>query len=529
MRLAGAPGLAAAIFVSATFASTAFAATPAATLDEGQSAFWPGAFVSDSRVDDPSACGVEGACFDYPIVVKAAHAHVLRVAIGSSEDSNGWDVRLLDPSGNVAATGSTWETDGVAQDYDAELFARRPAAGIWTMQVIAKNVHLGDFAARAAVDPPTFSSLSAPACTRREEQVVHIPRAIARQRIESIAVYVDGRFQRTVRGSRHALRVSLLGLPVEIAKVRLEIKTAQGRARLNRRVYTCAAARPPAVVDMPPDIAADPPWHLTFDQPPPMLVVESGNLTGIAGIHEPTMQAGDTPLYGCLPEETAEQGARRCLRFTSGFASLGPGPFTVYGESQTFASPTGGPLKQVITRSDGTSYSRDAGSYVFHPIHAHYHVLGIAEFHFFHVNPVDHTITDAGTVLKEGFCLGDIKIYDWHSFAQQEAHQIAGNCEPMQQPDGTYRFYEGISNGWEDSYKWATSGQFVDVGDDPDGYYLLRIDVNAQHKLLETTYDDNTAYAYMEIRGNNVRVIERGHGQGPWDPNKVAEDPVITR
>jgi hypothetical protein len=33
----------------------------------------------------------------------------------------------------------------------------------------------------------------------------------------------------------------------------------------------------------------------------------------------------------------------------------------------------------------------------------------------------------------------------------------------------------------------------------------------------------------MQIDGNDVRVIERGHGMSPWDPGKVVEDPVITR
>jgi hypothetical protein len=284
------------------------------------------------------------------------------------------------------------------------------------------------------------------------------------------------------------------------------------------------------VVDEPPNIAADAPWHLTFQQPPPMVVVEGGNYTALAGIHNPTMQVAGHAIYNCLPEETAQQGALRCLRFTSGFASLGPGPFEVYGSSAAAASPTGGPLFQVVSRSNGTTYSRPAGSYIFHQIHAHYHVLGIAEFRFYNVNPQDHSLTEAGKVLKEGFCLGNIKMYDWHSFSQNEIDpRSVDNCEPSLQPDGTWRFYEGITQGWEDSYKWQTSGQFVDVGNDPSGYYLLRVVVNPQHKLLETTYDDNTAYAYLQIDGNDVRVIERGHGESPWDPHKVVEDPVITR
>jgi hypothetical protein len=532
MRLAGAVGAALALLLFSASASAAAAAdAPVASLDAGQSAFWPGAFVADGRVDDPSVCGVEGPCFDYRIDVKAAHAKALRVALASFDDSNGWDVRLLDPAGHEAAAGSTYTLGGVAENYDAELFAHNPAPGVWTMQVIAKNVHLGDFQARAAVDPMVDAVPSRTACVPRDTVIVAIPASVRRAGVRSIVVYVAGHRQQTLRGTRRAVTIALKGLATGSARVRLDVTTARGRVRLLRRVSTCPvqAAAASGVQDQPPNIAADPPWHLTFEQPPPMVVVEGGNFTALAGVHNPTMQAGGHALYNCLPEESTEQGAQRCLRFTSGFASLGPGPFEVYGSSATAASPAGGPLYQVISRSDGTKYSRPAGSFVFHPIHAHYHVLGIAEFRFYRVNP-DHSLTEAGRVLKEGFCLGNIKMYDWHSFGQAEIDpKSIDNCEPSAQPDGSWRFYEGIAAGWEDSYKWQTSGQYVDVGSDPNGYYLLRLVVNPEHKLLETTYDDNTAYVYMQIDGNDVRVIERGHGTSPWDPGKVVEDPVISR
>src|SRR5882757_5066034 len=93
-----------------------------ATLDEGGTAFWPGAFVSSAMVDDSSLCGVTGPCFDYGLNVTAAHAKVLRVAVSTSDDSNGWDMQLLDPAGNVVSSGSTYELDGFAEDYDHELF-----------------------------------------------------------------------------------------------------------------------------------------------------------------------------------------------------------------------------------------------------------------------------------------------------------------------------------------------------------------------------------------------------------------------
>jgi hypothetical protein len=285
------------------------------------------------------------------------------------------------------------------------------------------------------------------------------------------------------------------------------------------------------VLDMPPDLAADPPWHVTFQQPLPMVVVEGGNFAALLGAHNTDTGVAGQPTYACLPEETIQQGAKRCLRFTSGFASLGPGPFEVYGSSDVPVAVNGGPLYQVVHRSDGSTFSRRAGSFIFHQIHAHYHVLGIAQFSFFRVEP-DHTLVTAGKVLKEGFCLGNIKMFDWHSFGQSEIDPSSiDNCEPSLQPDGTYRFYEGIANGWEDSYKWQTSGQFSDFANDMDGYYVLRVTVNPFGYILEgdAGHDtNNVAYTYIQVVGNDVRVIERGHGYGPFDPNKTVVDPVIT-
>jgi hypothetical protein len=300
-----------------------------------------------------------------------------------------------------------------------------------------------------------------------------------------------------------------------------------------RQVRTRHVVRVPArsgVHGTPPDLAADAPWHLTFDQPLPMVVVEGGNFTALAGLHNTNTTVAGQQLYDCLPEETTEEGAHRCLRFTSGFASLGPGKFEVYGSSSTLVAPAGGPLYQNVYRSDGSYYTRPAGEFAFHPYHAHYHVLGIAQFQVYRVEAA-HTLVPAGTVLKEGFCLGDIKMFDWHSFTQSEINPNSiDNCEPAPQADGSWRFYEGIDYGWEDSYKWQTSGQFADFSNNPDGYYVLRVTVNPLHRLLESDapHDLNdVAYTYFKVTGNEIYPIERGHGTDPWDPHKQVADPVF--
>jgi Lysyl oxidase len=427
-------------------AGDASATAVVGSLKIGESAFWNGAYVPSARVSDPSLCGIQGPCFDYKLDVLSAGAKSLRVAIDTTDDSNGWGIRLLDPSGNEAASGSTYTLGGIAENFDAEVFAHDPKPGEWTVQVIPTNVVEGSFIARAAL------------------------RAVPKPKPKTSAV-----------------------------------------------------------VDVPPDLQPDPPWHLTFDQPPPMVVTEGGNYTALLGIHNPTMQIGGVPIYQCLPEETREQGGTKCLRFTSGFASVGPGKFEVYGSSDAPVAADGGPLYQVVYRSDGSSYARPAGRFEFHRIHMHYHVLGIAQFVLYKVDPATHRLTTAGKVLKEGFCLGNIKLFDWHSLDQDEVDPgSVDNCEPSPQPDGTWRFYEGIANGWEDAYKWSTSGQFVDFADQTDGYYVLRLTVNPEHLMLESDYANDTAYTYFQVVGHTVRVIERGHGTDPWDPRKTTVDPFMT-
>jgi hypothetical protein len=479
---------AAAVGAIALGAPAAIADPLVGSLHSGQSTFWNGSYVSNERVEDPSLCGVQGPCINYTLNVTSTHAKVLRVALRTPDDANGWGVVLFDPAGNQVTSGSTYTLHGVAEDFDVEVWAHNPAPGAWRIEVVPQNVVNGTFQMRAGVDPVVNWPSTNPAV-----QVVHATR---------------------VTQSCHTRRTA-----------------HHGRTRcVARRSSATRIAPRTGVYNMPPDLGADAPWHLTFDQPTPMVVVESGNFLAAAGLHNSSASVAGQQAYDCLPEETIEQGGHRCLRFTSGFASLGPGKFEVYGSSSSPVAPAGGPLYQNVYRSNGTSWSRPAGTFAFHEIHAHYHVLGIAQFQIYRVASPGNLVT-AGTVLKEGFCLGDIKMFNWYSFAQSEIDPSSqDNCEPSLQPDGTWRFYEGIDAGWEDSYKWQTSGQFVNFSGNPDGLYVLRVTVNPYHYLLEADagHDtNNVAYTYFRVTGNDIHVLERGHGYSPWDPQKQVEDPVF--
>lgn len=52
-----------------------------------------------------------------------------------------------------------------------------------------------------------------------------------------------------------------------------------------------------------------------------------------------------------------------------------------------------------------------------------------------------------------------------------------------------------------------------------DGLYVVRVRVDAENLVAETTVDDNTAYALVQVTGSTVSVCERGLGDHSWAAN----------
>jgi hypothetical protein len=493
----------------------------------GDATFWDGGYVASAQISDPSFCGSAGSCFTYPLRVTAKGGKVLRVAVDSEDESNNWQLQLIDPSGIVVAGDVTYQSGGLGERNDVELFARNPVPGTWTVRVIPANVVAGTFVARAALDwvaPPPVHCI-VPALMGRTLAQSKRLLVSANCKLGAIRILRRGHWSR-----QRVVKQRPAAGTVTDGRVRVAVRPLRGR----RAVARAAAA---GVGDLLPDIAPDPPWHVTFSQPLPQVVTEGGNLTALGGLHNPVAQLGGQAVYACLPEESTEQGGTRCLRFSSGVASLGPGLFEVFGSAGVPVAVAGGPLMQVIHRTDGTTRTRAAGLFSFHRVHAHYHVLDLAEFPLLKVVGADHALVPVGRGLKEGFCLGNLKLYSWSTFTAAPVDpNTIDNCEPSADPSGiaqlapdAWRFYEGIANGWEDVYMWATSGQFVDFGANPDGVYVLRMLINPAHKFLETDYANNAAYTEFQVAGNTVRVLERGRGTDPWDPHKIVLGPEFTR
>lgn len=93
--------------------------------------------------------------------------------------------------------------------------------------------------------------------------------------------------------------------------------------------------------------------------------------------------------------------------------------------------------------------------------------------------------------------------------------------------DGPTATQLGLGAGWADIYGYSLDGNYVEFGTNGDGRYVVRSVADANNDILESDERDNAGYAYIEIAGTQIRVLERGHGMSPWDPHKFRADDLL--
>jgi hypothetical protein len=299
--------------------------------------------------------------------------------------------------------------------------------------------------------------------------------------------------------------------------------------RLRAKLEDSPPTKPAGHVALLPNLKAVPPYEFGFIAPAnPFNAVYPPDT-----VNPPLDVAGVHPLSCALdemaPVEIGGGGAHTCLRLTSGPINVGDGPFDMRfdlagdllaDKAHVETNTVRGPMTQAVHYSDGKIEERPAGTYSFHLTHAHFHTDQILTYESF-VVPTPGTLVAAGNGTKSGFCPADQLFGEWRKFSQMvqgdfgEGDSAAGgNC--FSPSKGVI----GLTAGWGDVYRWQRPGQYVEF-DGGDGRYVVRSTVDKSNRVLEQNETDNTAYAYIEVKGENVTMLERGQGSDPWDPNKV--------
>ncbi len=188
---------------------------------------------------------------------------------------------------------------------------------------------------------------------------------------------------------------------------------------------------------------------------------------------------------------------RYFLGFRSAVRNVGLGPLVIRGRRSSRKTP-GMSATQVIRRADGTvDEVPGAGRlrYVVSPGHRHWHLLGFDRYTL--------RRADGGRTVrrdrKTGFCLGDryrtVAPLAGPSLATPTFTSSCGLGQP-----GRLSVTEGISVGYGDDYAANLEGQFLKLSGLPDGHYTLAHEVNADRRLRETRYDNNTASVQLDLR-----------------------------
>ena len=234
--------------------------------------------------------------------------------------------------------------------------------------------------------------------------------------------------------------------------------------------------------------------------------------------------APDSTRPSCFPEEMVQWVVTRCLRFSFGPENAGQGPLELI-----YAAPAseGGQsvMYQQITHADGRKTRREAGTYEYHAAHAHYHHPLIAGQQLFKVTDPDKgTLEEAGEAKKTGFCMSDYTLVDWRRFYQAPINTVTSSCALADAPYQDMTM--GLSTGWNDIYSYELEGNFIDFDEATDGLYVIRAFTDRSGDIAETNESDNLSYAYFEVTGDEITLLERGYGADPWDPKKkVLNDP----
>jgi hypothetical protein len=216
----------------------------------------------------------------------------------------------------------------------------------------------------------------------------------------------------------------------------------------------------------------------------------------------------------CYPEEAAEQGARRCLRFDQVIANLGEGPFELRYRMEGLA--TDRQLRQRVYSSDGSNTDFVVDTYEFHPAHAHFHYKNFGQAFLYRQRP-DGSLAKVRESRKNGFCMIDVEDTRFGvgpngrpSTGEAPRTYYFPRCNAPTERDatGTY-MVNGISPGWADVYNWFLADQYIEITGLADGLYVLETVANPAHTVHETNLDDNAARVLIRLRGDDVEIVPR--------------------
>ena len=201
------------------------------------------------------------------------------------------------------------------------------------------------------------------------------------------------------------------------------------------------------------------------------------------------------------------------VRFRLGFASaadnVGAGPLTLHGRRPSRAVERMTADQLIDQTTGGLRVVRDVGelSYVVHPDHKHWHLVG---FERYELRAPGDDRPSIRSDRKTGFCLGD-------RYPIAGASALPGfNPTPLQGDQcgigrpGLTSIFVGISVGWADRYEAQLEGQYIDITEAPARNYVLVHSLNTNGRIVESDTSNNASSVLFRLsRPQGRRALPR--------------------
>jgi hypothetical protein len=190
-------------------------------------------------------------------------------------------------------------------------------------------------------------------------------------------------------------------------------------------------------------------------------------------------------LVQLRPTSISVAGPPYRLTFAASFANVGRGPLVVVA-TRTSAEVETLRVDQLVRdrRIRGVGVAR----YVVSRGHRHFHVLRFDRYEL---------VRDGKVVVRDrktGFCLGD------RTPLRRPAPPAAfGGLQCGRDRPRALAVREGLTPGWADPYPPVVEGQYLPLAGLPAGRYALRHTVNPSHRVLESSYANNSASVRFEL------------------------------
>lgn len=219
---------------------------------------------------------------------------------------------------------------------------------------------------------------------------------------------------------------------------------------------------------------------------------EANGNAGATGSGTPNLEA--LPAHSLSTENNPDDG-HDYLDFGATIWNGGSGPLVLEGFRQG-DQPVMDAVQSIYNNGVVTS-TQNVGQFEYdtRPGHEHWHLEDVAEYDL-----LDSTGARVVLSEKQSFCLAPTDPVDLLATGADWQPDRAGLWSACAGEDSIW-LREVLPAGWGDTYYQYVAGQSFDITDLPNGNYQVRVTTDPFHRLVETTYADNSAVVAIVLSG----------------------------